>query len=101
MLFMARNSLAKRRSGSVARNRLKNVLLSERMDQSTDTMLMMKNDLIQALDKYFPVDRAGLQIQFQQEPPVMLARIPILNLHTPDIEHATAHKSPSGRTGHP
>lgn len=78
MLFMARNSLPKRRSGSVARNRLKNVLLSERMDQSADTMLMMKNDLMQALDKYFPVDRDRLQIQFQQEPPMMLARIPIL-----------------------
>ena len=78
MLFMARNGLTKRRSGSVARNRLKTVLLSERMDCSTDTMLMMKNDLIQAMDKYLPVDRAGIQIQFQQDPPMMLARIPIL-----------------------
>ena len=75
---MARNGLTKRRSGSVARNRLKTVLLSERMDCSTDTMLMMKNDLIQAMDKYLPVDRAGIQIQFQQDPPMMLARIPIL-----------------------
>lgn len=75
---MARNGLTKRKSGSVARNRLKTVLLSERMDCSTDTMLMMKNDLIQAMDKYLPVDRTGIQIQFQQDPPTMLARIPIL-----------------------
>ena len=78
MLFMARNGLAKKKSGSVARNRLKTILLSERMDCSADTMLMMKNDLVQTMDKYLPVDRAGIQIQFQQNPPMMLARIPIL-----------------------
>lgn len=78
MLFMARSSLAKRKSGSVARNRLKTILLSERMDCSADTMLMMKNDLVQTMDKYLPVDRTGIQIQFQQNPPMMLARIPIL-----------------------
>lgn len=78
MLFVARNGLAKRRSAPMARKRLKTILLSERMDCSADTMLMMKNDLIQAMDKYLPVDRAGIQIQFQQDPPTMLARIPIL-----------------------
>ena len=78
MLFMAKNGLTKRRSGSVARNRLKTVLLSERLDCSTDTMLMMKNDLIRAVDKYFSVDSSRIQIQFQQDPPMMLARIPIL-----------------------
>ncbi len=79
MLFMARSGLAKmRKSGSVARSRLKNVLLSERMDCSTDTVQMMQNDLIQAMDKYLPVDRAGIQVQFQTDPPVVLARIPIL-----------------------
>ena len=63
MLFMTRNGSQKRRkSGSVARSRLKNVLLSERMDCSTDTMQMMQNDLV----------------QFQQNPPMVLARIPIL-----------------------
>lgn len=79
MLFMARSGLSKmRKSGSVARNRLKNVLLSERMDCSADTMQMMQNDLIQAMDKYIPVDPSGIQVQFQQNPPVVLARIPIL-----------------------
>ncbi len=78
MLFMARNGIAKRKSGSVARNRLKTVLLSERMDCSTDVTIMLKNDLVQAISKYFPVDKSGIQIQFQQNPPMMLARIPIL-----------------------
>lgn len=78
MLFMARNGLPRRKSGSVASNRLKNVLLSERMDCSMDTMLMMKNDLVQAMEKYLPVDQGGVQIQFQQNPPMVLARIPIL-----------------------
>lgn len=78
MLFTARNGLAKRKSGSVATNRLKTILLSERMDCSADTMLMMKNDLVQTMNKYLPVDRAGIQIQFQQNPPMMLAQIPIL-----------------------
>lgn len=79
MLLMVRDGLPKkRRSGSVARNRLKNVLLSERMDCATDTIRMMQNDLVQAMDKYFPVDRTGIQVQFQQNPPTVLARIPIL-----------------------
>lgn len=79
MIFMARSGLQKmRKSGSVARSRLKNVLLSERMDCSTDTMQMMQNDLVQAMDKYLPVDRTGIQVQFQQNPPMVLARIPIL-----------------------
>lgn len=78
MLFMVRNSIAKRKSGSVARNRLKTVLLSERMDCSTDVTIMLKNDLVQAINKYFPVDKSSIQLQFQQNPPMMLARIPIL-----------------------
>ncbi len=79
MLFMTRNGSQKRRkSGSVARSRLKNVLLSERMDCSTDTMQMMQNDLVQAMDKYLSVDKKGIQVQFQQNPPMVLARIPIL-----------------------
>lgn len=78
MLFMARNGMAKRKSGSVARSRLKTVLLSERMDCSTDVAIMLKNDLVQAINKYFPVDKTGIQIQFQQNPPMMLVRIPIL-----------------------
>ncbi|MCI9545321.1 MAG: cell division topological specificity factor MinE [Lachnospiraceae bacterium] len=78
MLFLARNGLVKRKSGSVARNRLKTVLLSERLDCSTDATIMLKNDLVQAINKYLPVDKTGIQIQFQQNPPMMLARIPIL-----------------------
>ena len=78
MLFIARSGIAKRKSGSVARNRLKTVLLSERMDCSTDVTVMLKNDLVQAISKYLPVDKSGIQIQFQQNPPMMLARIPIL-----------------------
>ena len=44
-----------RRSGLVAKDRLKLVLSSERLDCTPQMMTMLKNDMIRAVDKYFSV----------------------------------------------
>ena len=45
-----------RPSGFVAKDRLKLLLTSERLECSPQMMTMLQNDLIRAVNKYFAVD---------------------------------------------
>lgn len=66
-----------RNSSHIAKNRLKLLLVSERLDCSPRTMVMVKNDMIQTLSKYMIVDEEQVSISISQAPAVMTARIPL------------------------
>lgn len=68
-----------KRSAEYARNRMKLLLVSERIDCSPQMMKLMKDDLIRTLKKYVSVDEEGAVFRISQEPPVFHADIPILN----------------------
>ena len=81
----------KKSSGSVAKDRLKLLLVSERADCSPDVMEAIKNDIIQVISKYMEIDAEGLDIQINQTEsettngtvPALYANIPIKDLkHT-------------------
>ena len=65
-------------SKEFAKNRLKTVLLSERMDCSAQMLIMMQNDLIQAVAKYIPVDAQHVKFRFVPEKHTLEAVIPVL-----------------------
>ena len=46
----------KKKSSRIAKDRLKLLLVSERLDCSPTTMIMLKNDLIQTISKYMTVE---------------------------------------------
>ena len=59
----------KNHSAGYARDRMKLLLVSERIDCSPQMMKLLRNDLI---------DEPGVTIQITQEPPVLHAVIPVL-----------------------
>lgn len=67
------------RSAEYARNRMKILLVSERIDCSPQTMNLLKDDMIRTVKKYISVDEERVVFRISQEPPVLHADIPILN----------------------
>ena len=74
----------RRSSGTMAKDRLKLVLVSDRAS-SPETMEMIKNDIIEVISKYMEIDTQGLDIQITQTEteegngngPALYANIPI------------------------
>ena len=74
----------KRNSGSVAKDRLKLLLVSDRANCSPEIMDMIKNDIINVISKYMDIDTDGLDIQISSTKtsdgvnvPALFANIPI------------------------
>ena len=80
----------KKSSGSVAKDRLKLVLVSDRANCSPEIMENIKNDIIKVITKYMEIDCEGLDIQITQTEsessngtvPVLCANIPVLDMKT-------------------
>ena len=53
----------KQTSGTIAKDRLKLLLVSERVDCSPEVMEMLKNDIIQVISKYMLIDTEGFDIR--------------------------------------
>ena len=78
----------KKSSGSIAKDRLKLVLVSDRANCSPEIMEQMKNDIIQVISKYMEIDMDGLDIKISQTEvdgsnipvPALFANIPIRDM---------------------
>ena len=68
-------SQIKGRSAEYARNRIKLLLVSERIDCSPQMISMLKNDLIHTVKKYISIDEKQGTMQITQEAPVIRANI--------------------------
>ena len=66
-----------RRSGLVAKDRLKLVLSSELLDCTPQMMTMLKNDMIRAVDKYFSVQDKKVEIRYIKNRSTLLIKIPL------------------------
>lgn len=81
----------KKSSGSVAKDRLKLVLVSDRANCSPELMEQIKNDIIKVISKYVEIDAEGLDIKIAQTEsegnngsvPALFANIPIRDLKNP------------------
>ena len=67
----------KGRSAGYVRDRMKMLLVSERIDCSPQMMRMLKNDMIHTVKKYITIDETEVKIRITQEPPVFHADIPV------------------------
>lgn len=67
------------RSAEYARNRMKLLLVSERIDCSPQMMNLLKDDMIRTVKKYISVDEERVVFRISQEPTVLHADIPIVN----------------------
>ena len=79
----------KKSSRQVARDRLKILLISDRVSCSPQMMEHIKNDIAKVISKYMKIDTQTMEIQIsktgskgQGKTPTLYANIPILDLHT-------------------
>lgn len=78
----------KKTSSTVAKDRLKLVLVSDRAGWSPEIMEQIKNDIIAVISKYVEIDQEGLDIKITQTEsegnngivPALFANIPIKDL---------------------
>ena len=74
-----------RRSGLVAKDRLKLLLTSERLDCTPQMMTMLQNDVIRAVNKYFAVKEQKVEIRYRKDTATFMSKIPLKT----DIEHSS------------
>ena len=74
-----------RRSGLIAKDRLRLLLTSERLDCTPQMMTMLKNDMIRAVDKYFTVQDKKVEIRYVKDRSTLLIKIPLQS----DIEKSS------------
>ena len=78
----------KQTNSSIAKDRLKLVLVSDRAGCSPEVMEKIKNDIIAVISKYIEIDLDGLDIKITQNPdaetgsdgPALFANIPIKDM---------------------
>ena len=87
---MRLSSLFKRRSSrEVAKDRLKILLISDRVNCSPEVLDMIKQDIAKVISRYMKIDTQNMEIQISKSSargldgrnPSIYANIPILDLH--------------------
>ena len=67
-----------KRSGKIAHDRLKILLVSDRAGCSPETMELIKNDILNVISKYVEIDKENCKIQIEKDKkPYLFANIPI------------------------
>ncbi|MEE0810411.1 cell division topological specificity factor MinE [Blautia sp.] len=66
-----------RRSGNIAKDRLKLLLTSERLDCTPQMMTMLQNDVIRAVNKYFAVRERSVELRYRKDTATFTAKIPL------------------------
>ena len=85
---MFKNLLKRRSSREIAKDRLKILLISDRVNCSPEMMEMIKTDIAKVISKYMKIDTQSMEIQISKtdrkgrdKTPTLYANIPILDLH--------------------
>ncbi len=80
----------RKKSREIAKDRLKILLISDRVNCSPEMMEMIKNDITKVISKYMKIDAQSMEIQISKQGvkghdakvPTLYANIPILDLHS-------------------
>ena len=84
-----KNLLRRKKSNEVAKDRLKILLISDRMNCSQEMLEMIKQDIAKVISKYMKIDTKSMEIQISKteskgrnaKNPSLYANIPILDLN--------------------
>ena len=68
-------------SCQIAKDRLKILLISDRVNCSPEMMEVIKNEIAKVISKYMKIDTANMEIQISKSSPALYANIPILDLN--------------------
>ena len=76
-----RNFFRRKKSCEIAKDRLKILLISDRVNCSPEMMELIKGDIVKVISKYMKIDTANMDIQISKSTPALYANIPILDLN--------------------
>lgn len=76
-----RHFFRRKTSRQIAKDRLKILLISDRVNCSPELMEHIKNDISKVISKYMKIDTANMDIQISKTSPALYANIPILDLN--------------------
>ena len=76
-----RHFFRRKTSRQIAKDRLKILLISDRVNCSPEMMDLIKNDISKVISKYMKIDTANMEIQISKTSPMLYANIPILDLN--------------------
>jgi len=84
-----KNLFRRKSSKEIAKDRLKILLISDRVSCSAETLEMIKNDIAKVISKYMKIDTASMEIQISKTGmytrgsanPVLNANIPIIDIN--------------------
>ena len=71
----------RKKSCEIAKDRLKILLISDRVNCSPEMMELIKADIVKVISKYMKIDTANMDIQISKSTPALYANIPILDLN--------------------
>ena len=86
----------KKSSGSIARDRLKILLISDRVNCSPEMMDMIKHDIAGVISRYMKIDEESMEVQITKKSSVGASRkSPFLYVNIPilDLSSASYHKT--------
>lgn len=66
-----------KKSCHIAKDRLKVLVLADRMGCSPDLFVMLKHDVLSCVSRYLSVDTEQASISISQRPPVITAYLPL------------------------
>ena len=76
------NLFRRKPSREVAKDRLKILLISDRVNCSPEILEMIKKDIAEVISRYMKIDTNNMEIQSSKaKTPSIYANIPILDLH--------------------
>ena len=78
---MMRLLFRRKKSCEIAKDRLKILLISDRVNCSPEMMELIKADIVKVISKYMKIDTANMDIQISKSTPALYANIPILDLN--------------------
>ncbi len=86
---MFKHIFKRKSSREIAKDRLKILLISDRVNCSPEMMEMIKHDIAKVISKYMKIDTKSMEIQITKtgsrglgaKRPALCANIPILDLH--------------------
>ena len=77
---MMKGLFRRKKSCEIAKDRLKILLISDRVNCSPEMMELVKADIVNVISKYMKIDTANMDIQISKSKPALYANIPILDL---------------------
>ncbi len=76
-----RHLFRRKTSRQIAKDRLKILLISDRVNCSAEMMEHIKNDIAKVISKYMKIDTTNMDVQISKTSPALYANIPILDLY--------------------